>query len=65
MLMALATVALGVWMFYFLPGWIGIVVATALLLGSVVASVLLWMGAIPREKVARLWKEFLNALYGL
>jgi uncharacterized membrane protein YedE/YeeE len=65
MLMALATVALGVWMFYFLPGWIGILVGAGLLFSSVVATVLFSMGAVTREKVARLWKEFLNSLYGL
>jgi hypothetical protein len=60
-----STLALAGWMFYFLPGWVGILVGAGLLVGAVTASVLLLLGATPGRRVGRLWKEFLDALYGL
>lgn len=64
-LMVLSTVALGVWMFYFLPGWVGILAGCVFLLLTVLGTVFLAFGVGARNTVARLWKEFFDFLYGL
>ncbi|WP_313347359.1 hypothetical protein [Stenotrophomonas sp.] len=58
-------VALGVWMLFFLPGWVGVVICGGLLLCATAVTVLAILGAVGRRKVARLWKEFFDSLYGV
>jgi len=43
--LALAALALGIWAYYALPGWVGLLVFGVLLLCAVVATVIAALGA--------------------
>lgn len=64
-LLVSGTAALGIWMLFFLPGWVGGVICGGLLSCAILATALQIVGAKGRHKVARLWKEFFDSLYGL
>jgi uncharacterized membrane protein len=63
--LALAALALGIWAYYALPGWVGLLVCGVLLLCAVVATVIAALGRGARQRGARLWREFFDSLYGL
>lgn len=63
--LALAATGLGMWMFYFFPGWLGLLAGCVLLAVALITTVLGALGPRKRHKVAQTWREFFNFLYGL
>ena len=63
--LAATAVLLGMWLYYFLPGWVGVLAAAVLLLFALIATVAALFGRGERGRATRLWKEFCDFLYGL
>ena len=63
--LAATAVLLGMWLYYFLPGWVGMLAGAVLLLFALIATVAVLFGRGARGRVPRLWKEFCDFLYGL
>jgi len=63
--LALAALALGIWAYYAMPGWMGLMVCGVLLACAAVVTVVAALGRGARQRVARLWREFFDSLYGL
>ncbi|WP_282296870.1 hypothetical protein [Stenotrophomonas sp. PS02289] len=64
-ILCIGAAALGMWMYSYLPGWIGLVVGAALLACAVIASVVALFGKGVKGRATKLWKEFWDFLYGL
>jgi len=63
--LSLAALALGIWAYCAMPGWVGLLVCGFLLLCALVATVIAALRRGARNRVARLWREFFDSLYGL
>lgn len=63
--LCLAVTALGVWIFFYLPGWVGIVAGGVLLLSALIATVFAIFGRGVKDRASKLWREFFDFLYGL
>lgn len=62
---SLVLIALALWMHYSLPGWVGTTLGGALFCAAFVCITLSLIGADGRKRAGKLWKEFLDFLYGL
>jgi len=59
----LISLIISIYMYYFLPGWIGILAAGFFF--AFVVGATFFLTSKGRSGAAKLWKEFLDFLYGL
>lgn len=64
-LLCIILTAFGFWIYYYLPGWVGLVAGAVLLLCALVATVLAIFGKGIKGRATKLWKELFDFLYGL
>ena len=63
--LVLLVISLAVWSSFYLPGWIGISIGAVVLAFALVSTLLLAIGVGGRRRVGRMWREFVDFLYGL
>jgi hypothetical protein len=65
MSLVLLLIGLAVWSSLHLPGWVGMFIGAVFLAVALASAFLLVIGVARRQRVGRIWREFVDFLYGL